>query len=278
MTKGHLIFAQNSDIDYVRQAYALALSIKQHNKINNVCLMTNDSVPFEYTKAFDHIVSIPWGDAAEKSEWKIENRWKIIYASPYQETLVYDSDMLVCSSNDHWWDYLENKNIALAGNVQTYKGEIVTNNFYRKSFVENNLPDLYFGIHYIKKNKRSYEFYKWLEIIVKNWKQYYSIYTPNNPQKFCSMDVSSAIAATILDAKEEFGTGNPLTFTHMKPAIQNWHDIPDTWQSATTMQFTDHADLKISNFLQTGVFHYTENDFLTDDIIKKLEAVYESRN
>ena len=278
MTKGHLIFAQNSDIDYVRQAYALALSIKQHNKINNVCLMTNDSVPFEYTKAFDHVVSIPWGDAAEKSEWKIENRWKIIYASPYQETLVYDSDMLVCSSNDHWWDYLENKNIALTGNVQTYKGEIVTNNFYRKSFVENTLPDLYFGIHYIKKNKRSYEFYKWLEIIVKNWKQYYSIYTPNNPQKFCSMDVSSAIATTILDAKEEFGTGNPLTFTHMKPAIQNWHDIPDTWQSATTMQFTDHADLKISNFLQTGVFHYTENDFLTDDIIKKLEAVYESRN
>ena len=278
MTKGHLIFAQNSDIDYVRQAYALALSIKQHNKINNVCLMTNDSVPFEYTKAFDHIVSIPWGDAAEKSEWKIENRWKIIYASPYQETLVYDSDMLVCSSNDHWWDYLENKNVALTGNVQTYKGETVTSNFYRKSFIENNLPNLYFGIHYIKKNKRSYEFYKWLEIIVKNWKQYYSVYTPNNPQKFCSMDVSSAIATAILDSKEEFGTGNPLTFTHMKPAIQNWHDIPDTWQSATTMQFTDDADLKISNFLQTGVFHYTENDFLTDDIIKKLEAVYESRN
>lgn len=278
MTKGHLIFAQNSDIDYVRQAYALALSIKQHNKINNVCLMTNDSVPFEYTKAFDHIVSIPWGDAAEKSEWKIENRWKIIYASPYQETLVYDSDMLVCSSNDHWWDYLENKNIALTGNVQTYKGEIVTNNFYRKSFVENNLPDLYFGIHYIKKNRQSYEFYKWLEIIVKNWKKFYSIYTPNSTQKFCSMDVSSAIATAILDSKEEFTTGNPLTFTHMKPAIQNWHDIPETWQSATSVQFTDGAELKISNFLQTGVFHYTENDFLTDDIIKKLEAVYESRN
>jgi len=34
MTKGHLIFAQNSDIDYVRQAYALALSIKQHNMEN----------------------------------------------------------------------------------------------------------------------------------------------------------------------------------------------------------------------------------------------------
>ena len=92
------------------------------------------------------------------------------------------------------------------------------------------------------------------------------------------MDISSAIATTILDAKEEFGTGNPLTFTHMKPAIQNWHDIPDTWQLATSVQFTDKAELKISNFLQTGVFHYTENDFLTDDIIKKLEAIYESRN
>jgi hypothetical protein len=42
MTKGHLIFAQNSGVDYVREAYALALTIKKHNKINSTCLMTSN--------------------------------------------------------------------------------------------------------------------------------------------------------------------------------------------------------------------------------------------
>jgi hypothetical protein len=32
MSKGHIFLAQNSDVDYVRQACALALTIKKYNK------------------------------------------------------------------------------------------------------------------------------------------------------------------------------------------------------------------------------------------------------
>ena len=47
MSKGFLLLAQNTGgIDYIRMAYALALSIKNTQKANhNVCLVTNENVP-----------------------------------------------------------------------------------------------------------------------------------------------------------------------------------------------------------------------------------------
>ena len=43
MSKGFLVLAQNSDVDYVRQAYALALSIKATQPtINNISIITNE--------------------------------------------------------------------------------------------------------------------------------------------------------------------------------------------------------------------------------------------
>ena len=150
MKKGHLIFAQNSDIDYVRQAYALALTIKKYNVINNITLVTNNVVPEKFKHAFDYIVSIPWGDDATNTLWKIENRWKLIYTSPYDETMVYDSDMLLLNSNDSWWNKLQNYDIFLTSTVSDYRNNIIQDTLLRKVFIKNDLPNVYFGFHYFK--------------------------------------------------------------------------------------------------------------------------------
>lgn len=276
MTKGHLIFAQNSDVDYVREAYALALTIKTHNKINTTCLMTCDEVPEKYKKVFDHIVEIPWGDASKDFLWKVQNRWKIIHASPFDETLVYDSDMLLFSSNDYWWNLLKNKDLVLTNTVYNYKGLPVTNSKLRKCFYENSLPDLYFGIHYFKKTQRAYEFYKWLDVISKNYTEIYAEFTPKSTQGFFSLDVSSAIVTKILDAEKEFTLDVPVpSFVHMKKEVQGWRDYTYSWKNSVIDNFTRKGTYKISNFAQTGVFHYTENRFLTDKIIEILEKNYE---
>ena len=271
MSKGHLFFAQNSGVDYVTQAYAAALTIKKHNKFNATCLVTNDIVPLKYIKAFDKIEVIPWTDDAANSEWKIENRWKLIHISPFDETIVYDTDMLLLSSNDHWWNNLENHSVALTSKVFTYKNTVVTDYTYRKTFVDNQLPNVYFGVHYFKKNRRSFEFYKWLEVIVKNWRMFYNEHTLNNTQKFCSMDVSAAIATKIMNAENEFANYNPLMFTHMKPAIQGWYPTPASWQSAVSSHLNSRLELRINNILQKGIFHYTEDNFLTEQLLKIIE-------
>jgi hypothetical protein len=275
MSKGHVFLAQNSDVDYVAQAYALALSIKHSNKINNqTCLITNNTVPYEYRHAFDHVVDIPWKDNAKDSKWKIENRWKIINASPFKESLVYDTDMLLLSSNDHWWDFLKNTDVSLTANVVDYKGRVIENDFYRKTFTANNLPNVYVGVHYFKKNKRAFEFYKWLEIITKNYEEFYDRFLPNHKQRFCSMDVNAALAVKFMQAEGEF-LNSPITFTHMKPAIQGWQTTPNSWKNIVGSYFNRDKTLIVGNFLQLGVFHYTEDMFLTKDIIEILENNYE---
>ena len=107
----------------------MEISKWDNNKINQTCLITNNTVPHEYRHAFDHVVEIPWKDEAKDSKWKIENRWKIINASPFKESLVYDTDMLLLSSNDHWWNFFKNTDVSLTANVIDYKGRIIQNNF-----------------------------------------------------------------------------------------------------------------------------------------------------
>jgi len=270
--KGHLIFAQNSDVDYVKQAYALALTIKKNNSINNVAIVTNNLIPKKYKHVFDYIIEIPWDDDAKDSHWKIENRWKLIHTSPFDETMVYDSDMLLLTSNDDWWDILEKHDVFLTSEVLDYRNNIINDTKLRKVFTENSLPNVYFGFHYFKKTKRAYEFYKWLEVIVKNYKVFYKKFTPISSQNFCSMDVNVAIATKILDAVEEFTLPNsPIKFVHMKKELQNWQEIPASWSSCLLINFTKNVKFYLSNNLQNGLFHYTEDEFLTEEIIGIIE-------
>ena len=91
------IFAQNSVDDYVQQACLAAMSLRLTNPDSPIALITNDAVPIKYKQLFDHIVPIPFDDQSANSEWKVENRWKIYHATPFKETAVIDSDMLVLS-------------------------------------------------------------------------------------------------------------------------------------------------------------------------------------
>jgi hypothetical protein len=276
MSKGHVFIAQNSDVNYVRQACALALSIKRFNKVENkTCLITNDPVPEEYKHAFDYIVPIPWGDLAKKSDWKIENRWKIIHATPFKENIVYDVDMVLLNSNDHWWEYFNNYDLLFTSTVTDYRKNPVTSNFYRKTFTANQLPNIYVGAFYFKKNAKSFEFFKWLDIITKNWEEFYREFLPKTPQKFCSIDVSAALAIKFMDCENTTtvpGTVIP-SFTHMKPAIQGWKTVPLKWTHVLSSYLDDECNLIVGNIKQQGLFHYVEDEFLTDDMMLKLSKV-----
>ena len=274
MSNGHIFLAQNSDINYVRQAYALSLSIKKFNKQHNqTCIITNDEVPDEYRCAFDHVVKIPWTDLAIGSQWKIENRWKLIYASPFKKNIVYDTDMLLLDSNDYWWDYFDDKKLLFTGSVRNYKGKFIDNDYYRKTFTANNLCNVYTGAFYFEKSEIAYEFFKWLELIIKEWQVFYRDHLKKYSQKFCSLDVSAALALRFMNIEETSIIKNSRfpTFVHMKPAIQGWKNIPELWTDAVTSYFDNDCKLKVGNIQQHGLFHYVEDEFLENHIIEKLE-------
>jgi len=272
MNKGFCLLAQNnSKTNYVRQAYALALSLHLYNKDQKISLITNDNVPDEWQNVFDQIIPIPWTDSAEESDWKIENRWKVYHASPYDETIVLEADMMFTSDITHWWKELEKRDLFFVSNVRTYRDELITDRYYRKTFDANNLPNLYSALHYFKKGDTAKEFYNLLEIIVNNWALFYSKYAPNEYQKWCSIDVSVAIASKILGNENDITDPNSfVTFTHMKPIVQGWYNKPEKWTKVTGRYFTE-GKLFLGNYLQTRVLHYVEDEFLTDELLKKME-------
>jgi hypothetical protein len=273
-----LMLAQNAEDDYVKQACLCAMSIHSTNKDARVSLVTNDIVPEEYKKYFDQIIPIPWNDDAEFSEWKIENRWKLYHATPYEKTVVLDTDMLVLQDLSSWWEFLDMYDLYFTTNVYTYRGERITSKYYRKGFVANNLYNLYTGVHYFKKSDQAAEFYKWMELITQNWELFYGQFHKEHYPSRPSMDVTAAITAKILNCEHDIT--NELakypTFTHMKSRAQNWQKPRDKWQEVVDVHLTA-TNLMIGNYKQTGIFHYTEKSFVDDDKLKVYKEYLECK-
>lgn len=272
MSKGFVLIAQNSEYNYVEQACALAMSIRATNDAK-VCLLTNDKVPSRYVDLFDVIKEIPWEDDSKDMDWKVANRWKLYHASPYDETIVMDTDMLVLQNLDSWWNFLSNYEVFYTSKVYTYRGDEVNDTYYRKTYIANNLPNVYAGFHYFKKCDFAKEFYTMLELVMNNWQLFYGKYASKEYQNWLSVDTSTAIVTKILDCEDRI-TNKKVSFpsfTHMKPRIQGWYNPSETWRSRVGAYLTDDLQLKIGNHQQQGIFHYTEKEFLDQSKIQKYE-------
>lgn len=271
-TQGILVLAQNLDtVDYVEQACLLAMSLRVTNPNTLISVVTNDVVPEEYVKFFDKIIPIPFNDDAKDSVWKIENRWKLYHATPYDRTIVLDTDMLVLQDISSWWEVLYNYDLFFTSKVFTYRGELVTSDYYRKTFTANHLPNLYSGFHYFEKSKLALEFYTWLELAIQNWELFYGTYAKEQYPGRLSVDVSAAVVAKILDCDAEITNAYSSfpTFTHMKPKIQNWNSPKSKWQDCVGVYISRDCQIKIGNHAQTGILHYTEKDFVTPELIER---------
>tara|TARA_A100000164_G_C21882963_1_gene761204 strand:+ start:561 stop:1400 length:840 start_codon:yes stop_codon:yes gene_type:complete len=264
MDRGILVIAQNlSSVNYVQQAELLAMSLKATNPDTKISLVTNDEVEFE--NLFDKIIPIPWNDDAEGSDWKIQNRWKLYHASPYNKTIVMDTDMLVLQSISEWWNFLEKYKLFFTNKVYTYRGDTANTSYYRKVFEVNKLPNLYAGFHYFEKSQEAQEFYHWLELVMQNWQAFYEVFLEGVTRpKHISVDVCASIVSLILGNSSEI-TNNQVefpSFTHMKKNCQGWADGSSNWQDRVGFYIARDCSIKIGNYSQSGILHYTEKDFL----------------
>lgn len=275
-TKGFVVVAQNNNtVDYIKQAYALALSIRYSQKVEqSISIITNDTIPLQYRAIFDKIISIPGEDMAVNANWKVENRWKIYQATPYDETIVLDTDMLLLEDIDAWWRYCDKYELHFCSRIKNYKAETIIDTYHRKTFIANNLTNPYFALHYFKKSTIAYNFYKVLEFVTKNWQQCHSIMAPVHPQTWLSMDLATAIAIEIMGLQDTaLSKNSPMEFIHMKPGIQGWTSVPTSWQDAVSHVLTNKGELIVSNIKQHKIFHYVEKNFITDDMLVTLRAL-----
>ena len=285
MSRGYICIAQNnSTVDYLQQAYALALNLKlTQSKVNGltVCVdvETKKKIKSKHKAVFDHIVDIPWKDDAVDDEWKINNKWKYYYMTPYDETVILDTDMIFPTDVSYWWDILAQRDVWSTTKVRTYRGEVVTSNYYRKYFEANNLPNIYTAFFYFKKSELASELFAMTEIIFQHWQRMFFKYMPNGKPDWLSGDVAFALAMHLLGIENECTRENidaMPTFTHMKSHVQNipYSKIENDWQKTLPTYYNTYSDFKIGNFQQLYPFHYVEKDWLTQNMIAQMEKDY----
>lgn len=275
VSKGFLVLAENTESeDYVKQAYALALSIKSSQQnVTDISIVTNDVVPDEYQKVFDKIIPIPWCDTVIDSRYKVENRWKLYHVTPYEETIVLDTDMLMLEDISLWWEYCQPFDVKYCSRILNHKLEETKDTEHRKPFILNNLTNPYAALHYFKKTQAAYEFYKIVEFVCNNWEWAYGKIAPVAYQDWLSMDMTVAVAIEIFGDPTVVAECCPFEFVHMKPSIQSWDNNPASWRDNVPFVLTSKGQLIVGNIKQPKLFHYVEKDFLSKGIIKKLETI-----
>ena len=180
--KGFLIYANNTwKTDYLKQAYALGLSIKLFNPNAHITVVTNTEVSDRYKKVLDDVI---FNKMQPRSILNAEDRINAFDISPYLKTIVLDADTLVTENLDGWWKYLKNYMIFYSSTIRTYRGVIDRSVVYRKVFVRNRLPNLYNTIHYFEKSEEAALFYRMQRLVIENWKLFYDKYTPTKKQKW----------------------------------------------------------------------------------------------
>jgi len=286
VTRGYIVIAQNNDtVDYLQQAYALALNLKltQSTVCNlTVCVDadTKKKITAKHKRVFDHIVDIPWEDNAKQAEWKINNKWKYYYMTPYDETVILDTDMIFPTDVSHWWDILSQKDIWACTNVKTYRGEKIVDYYYRKDLKANKMPNIYTAFFYFKKCELASELFKMIQIIFENWERFYFKYMPKGKPDWLSADVAYSLAIHILGIQDQCCMDHMdemPTFIHMKSKVQNIPTslIEENWSDSIPTYYKTYQDFKVGNFQILHPFHYVDKNWLDKDMINQMELDYD---
>lgn len=280
MTRGYLTFAQNNGrTNYLELAYLQALSIKVTNKINQYAVVVDEptmsQIEDRHRRVFDYIIPVPQGDDAQGHAWKMQNEWKAGIASPFDQTIKLESDMLFTSSVDHWWDILQVKDMVFTNHVVDYTERRSSTREYRRLFDENDLPDIYGGLYYFSKSELSDQFFSHAKSLFSNWTYLKHYILKNCSNEIASTDLVFAVAAKLLGIENFILPGPVPTFAHMKGAVQGW-EINAVWPEHLMHQFDQHH-LTIGAQRQRLPFHYHYKKFVTPEIVKHYEQLYFSR-
>ncbi len=269
-----LIVASHPDVDYLRLAYALALSIKntQRPGYDQVALVIDNAEDVKQLKSswvFDHVI-----------EWRQETYWDgrswMDKLTPFENTICLDVDMLFTRDYSHWADYfIENSELYVANKSYTYRGELVKDDFYRRAFTKNKLPNLYSFYTFFKKDSElARDFFELGRHIIKNPTEFSNNFLTELKPKVVGTDEVFALSAKILDISDQIAYD--LEFprvVHMKPMVQNWPWPATLCSDHVGFYLNRNGKIKIGNYEQHDIVHYVEKDKIDDEMINILEEI-----
>jgi len=225
MTKGVLVFAHNNNqIDYVKQAYFLAHRVSEYLGLPTT-LVTDSKKYLLYRfsdaeSVFDNIITVGrrqdsndkvFNDGAFASktlQWRNGDRPMAFELTPYDETLVLDTDVVIC--NDTFLKCFDNKNDLLM-----YKDcTDITGIDRGLEFVSisDTSVDFYWATAmFFRKTAENEIFFGLVEHIKENWDHYRYIFQLRSSQY--RNDFSFSIAVHIMNGYQSGHFVKPMPGT-----------------------------------------------------------------
>ena len=140
MSKGYLIYAV--DEPYISRAQTLKKSIEHHTN-DNVTIIS-DNFPYKKTEP------LVWDGKVQPTN-NLLDYWQIYWATPYDETIVLDADMLFLNDYSYWWNYLSKFDLLFPDTIINYKQETIKHEQYDKILTEHNIRPAYEKMFYFKR-------------------------------------------------------------------------------------------------------------------------------
>lgn len=272
---GYLLFvSKNEELDYLKLAYSLALSIKitQKEGFDKIALVTDEPSLIKNLKSpwvFDKVIS--WD---EQGFWDCRS-W-MDKLTPWENTVCLDVDQLFFRDYSHWIEYFLTNEVELflPSTAYTYRGNIIKDNFYRKTFELNDLPNIYSLFTFFRKDTKFKDFFTLARYITKFPKEFKNSFLNNYVPKIVGTDEAFALSAKILGIEDEITYDlDFLKFVHLKPMIQDWPWPAGSISDHVGLYFDLKGQLKIDNFQQHDIVHYNEKTFVNEEIISILENI-----
>jgi hypothetical protein len=277
MTQGYVFLGvddANSDVN-IACAAALSLSLRVADPWHETCVVVNkfSDVPKRYEKMFDYIVELPFGRTDSNHHNTYIDFWQSYYCTPFDENIFMDTNSIAVDNAASLWNVSGVADLMF-GTALDFRG-VATRNSER--FVvqdRNSIPAFDAGMLYFTKDRESSEFFKLADPVFKNWRDIYR----DRLSEFKATDFDFTLMVNITAQL----TGNQYQF----PRYFDYTDLelnftwdPDVedetnWTESLNLWITDDMTVKVNNHRQTGIVRYGNADYMTDEMIQKLNDNY----
>jgi hypothetical protein len=279
--RGYITHAINDGtVDYLRMAYALALSLRHtQSTVSALTVVVADGqmIPDNYRDAFDHVIAIPdIRPSVVRPGWRVDSFVQLYNLSPYDETVTLDADMLFFDDVSDWWDLLAGQEIA-GGTAYTYKGALIEHNPLRSDFYDVGFPDLHNGFLYFRSGEAAKTLFDAMIGNLASWEET-SIRHFGRPDVPFSSDCAflTALRDCGLEASAVSNVPGIPRFIHMKACLQGWPGVGEherEWRAHANYYFDDSLSLYIDGQRIGDPFHYHVRDFVTNELLARYAAL-----
>lgn len=235
--RGYIIPAIGTE--YIQCANQLAHSILTFHPTADITIVTENMLPYGNQGGY-------------------ANDWQCFALSPYRQTIKLEADMICASPIDHWWTLFERRDVVVSQGARDFYDQPAQSRFYRKTFDDNNLPDVYNAITYWRVSQTAKEFFGLVRSVFENWNDYKRVL--KFPDEEPTTDVVYAMVAVLMGVETvTLPKGLGPTIVHMKRYIN-----PIQGNDWTKELVWEDDPIRINTVAQWGLVHYHVKDWVNE--------------